>query len=183
MKSKTEAVIAREARITAFLEELRDECARGNAIRFGVIGNKHGVPGRTYRAVRDMYLKNTVGKMYTWNATKEINTIAKDLAAPKRPSKVIKKGKNNIHSRVILTTPTPSTKKETVKSVQTSLPFKEAGMSKLHSSISQKCKVTVIVKEVRGGTTRAVEYEVDPSRYMFEDVDKSVQGFRNELKK
>tara|TARA_R110000744_G_scaffold344063_4_gene449313 strand:+ start:266 stop:820 length:555 start_codon:yes stop_codon:yes gene_type:complete len=184
MKQKTKAVIAREVRILAFLEEVKDECARGNSVRLGVIGNKHGVSGGTYRAIRDTYLKPSTGlKKYTWNATKEINAIAQDLASAKKSSKIIKKGKNNIHSRVVLTTPNLSTKKEVKAAIQTEMQFKGPGISKLHNKIAQKCKVTVIVKEVRGGSTRAVEYTVDPTKYMFEDVDKSVQGFRNELTK
>ena len=171
---KTDALLKREERISKFLEDLKDTCARGEAFKFGVKGNEYGLSATKYKEVRSTYVKDTgMHKVFKWNTRKSIKTIAAEIAAPVSKAKVVKTTKFK-PTKTVLETPKAIGK---TFDNQMSMNFEEKSVKKIVKKMTPKAKVTIILKEVHGKSVRTVEHTVDASRFNLSDVESSIQNF------
>jgi len=172
MKSKT--TLKREERITKFLEELKDTCARGDVFKFGVKGNEYGLHASKYNHVKNTYVKSTdIPKVFKWSTRKSIKTIAEEVAAPVSKFKIVK-ATTFKPTKTVLETPKAIGKEF---DNQMSMNFEEKGVKKIVKKMTPKAKVTITLKEVQGKSVRTVEHTVDASRFNLSDVESSIQNF------
>lgn len=182
MKEKTTARIKREANVKKYIEEMLIHCASGKPFLHAKVAAKHHIGTPTYKAAMK-FIKKTEdsSKIYVWNTDKTTDQIVEAIVGKKKTvCTTFKKGKDTIHSSVKLDIPNKVTKSDAAKAVQTVMKFE--GASKIHRHLSNQCKLTVTVREEMGGSATAKTYVVDPAKFMFEDVDKTIQAFRNESK-
>jgi len=175
---KSNTVLAREAKTEAFLNDLKNHCKEGKRFLFGVKANEHGISTRVYKEIRENYVAETsTPKVFKWKTRKGPKSLSVILAAPR-----VNAIKSTVVPSVVkLETPTPGTKLETTPVLQTTMEFPTSEANKIHKKLSGKCEVIVSVTEKRGRETTTKSYMVDGSKFMFEDVNKSIQSFKSDV--
>ena len=179
MKQKTDARIKREERVKSYVNDLLVHCAQGKKFLFATKAHEYGIGTGSYKAIKKYVKETDNSKVFTWNTVKTVDDIVKTVVSPGK--KVA--AKQTIHESIKLETANTNTKKEAHKTTQVKMEFEKPLVNKLSSKIRPNRNITVTVLEQTGGMSKSKSYVVDSSKFMFADVDKSIQQFKDELTK